>query len=411
MKDDGLLNYIKQHHFALFEMLLEAKQKGLVVLDAGEDSLSATHGLYKAYPGLQGILNKIVDDWVNRKMHPKQTSTAGSNTADPRLAAVHQLFDTILAPQSVWNMNALSLVDRIAIDGNRVHIALRLLVEDAAEKTSLQNTITEKLKLHAFDAVEIQFVPNCLEGVGIKDVKKVLLVASGKGGVGKSTIAYYLAKALASTNLKVGLLDADISGPSLPTLIGALPRPAVKGNGILAPILYQNIKLMSPGFLVERDKAIDWRGPVVSGEVVQLLHQVDWGQLDYLIVDLPPGTSDVALTLAHHVWDASVLFVATAHPLTVADVTRAVDFFRQRDFNCLGFINNMRDLACPHCKTDLPLFDEVVDLSMELDLPCLATLPFIKQPEDFLMYLNPITVYLKNNLGVMEAAEQCEEMA
>ena len=174
----------------------------------------------------------------------------------------------------------------------------------------------------------------------IPGVKNVIAVGSGKGGVGKSTMAAAIAYGLRAYGSKVGLMDADVYGPSIPHLVGAVGRPMAVGERIM-PIETNGLKLMSMGFLLEPERAVIMRGPMLHGIMQQFLHQVDWGQLDYLVIDLPPGTGDVPLTLAQSLPLTGAVVVCTPQEVALLDATRAVSMFRQLKVPLLGMIENM----------------------------------------------------------------------
>jgi ATP-binding protein involved in chromosome partitioning len=190
----------------------------------------------------------------------------------------------------------------------------------------------------------------------IEGVAKIIAVASGKGGVGKSTTACNLALGLAHLGLKVGVLDADLFGPSMPRLFGITHKPSLAGDGQrLMPILKFGVKVMSIGFLVDDNSAIVWRGPMVISALNQFLRDVDWGELDVLVVDMPPGTGDVQLTMAQNVPLAGAVIVSTPQDLSLIDARRAIAMFKQVETPLLGIVENMSYFLCPHCggRTDV----------------------------------------------------------
>jgi ATP-binding protein involved in chromosome partitioning len=190
----------------------------------------------------------------------------------------------------------------------------------------------------------------------LPSVKNVVLVGSGKGGVGKSTVAVNLAVALQQTGATVGLLDADIYGPSIPIMMGdARPEISPEEQKLL-PIQAHGIKVMSIGYLVDPDVAMVWRGPMLNGAVIQLLQDVLWGELDYLIIDLPPGTGDVQLTIAQKITVTGAVVVTTPQAVALADVVRAKQMFDQVSIHTLGVIENMSDFICPSCNASHPIF-------------------------------------------------------
>ncbi|RMF75499.1 MAG: ATP-binding protein, partial [Alphaproteobacteria bacterium] len=193
---------------------------------------------------------------------------------------------------------------------------------------------------------------------GLRDVRHIVAVASGKGGVGKSTVAVNLAVALARQGLAVGLMDADIYGPSAPVLLGLRGKPEVSPARRLVPLEAHGIKAMSMGFLIDPDKAAIWRGPMVAGAVSQLLHDVEWGALDVLVVDMPPGTGDAQLTLVQRARPSGAVIVSTPQDLALADARRAVQMFRRVEVPILGIVENMSVFICPHCGGESAIFGQ-----------------------------------------------------
>jgi ATP-binding protein involved in chromosome partitioning len=180
-------------------------------------------------------------------------------------------------------------------------------------------------------------------------VRHIIAVASGKGGVGKSTTAINLALALSANGLKVGVLDADIYGPSLPRLIGLSGKPETIDGKILKPMERWGLKVMSIGFLVAEETAMIWRGPMVVSAITQMLREVAWGDLDVLVVDMPPGTGDAQLTMAQQVPLAGAVIVSTPQDLALIDARRGVAMFRKVEIPVLGIVENMSYFVCPHC--------------------------------------------------------------
>lgn len=176
----------------------------------------------------------------------------------------------------------------------------------------------------------------------IPGVKKIIAVSSGKGGVGKSTVSSNLAVALAQAGQKVGLLDADIYGPSQPRMMGALhQKPEITANNLIKPVVRHGIKIMSMGFLVEEDMAVVWRGPMLFKAMNQLFYEVEWGDLDILLVDLPPGTGDVQLSMVQKVPVSGAITVCTPQNIALADVKKSIDMFQRVNVPILGVIENM----------------------------------------------------------------------
>jgi ATP-binding protein involved in chromosome partitioning len=184
---------------------------------------------------------------------------------------------------------------------------------------------------------------------GIPGVGAIIAVASGKGGVGKSTVAINLALGLAAQGLRIGILDADIYGPSLPRLLGLNERPQAGADNVLTPLHRYGLKAMSIGFLVEEEAPVIWRGPMVQSALMQMLRQVAWGELDVLVVDMPPGTGDAQLTMAQQVPLAGAVIVSTPQDLALIDARKGLAMFRRVDVPVLGIVENMSFFVCPHC--------------------------------------------------------------
>jgi len=193
------------------------------------------------------------------------------------------------------------------------------------------------------------------ESPGLPGVGAIIAVASGKGGVGKSTLAANLALGLSSLGLKVGLLDADIYGPSVPRLMGLKGKPDVEGK-MLQPLQSWGLKVMSIGFLVEEETPMIWRGPMVMSAISQLLKEVAWAPLDILVVDMPPGTGDAQLTMAQQVPLAGAVIVSTPQDLALIDARRGIAMFQKVNVPVLGVVENMSYFLCPHCGTRSDIF-------------------------------------------------------
>ena len=191
----------------------------------------------------------------------------------------------------------------------------------------------------------------------LADIRHVIAVASGKGGVGKSTVAVNLAIALQRSGLRVGLLDADIHGPSLPRMLGLDQRPEVVGKR-MTPLVAWGITCMSMGFLVPERQAMIWRGPMVMGALEQLMGDVDWPALDVMVVDMPPGTGDVQLTMAQRVDLAGAVIVSTPQDIALVDARRGIDMFGRTNVPILGLVENMSVFCCPNCGHRTAIFGE-----------------------------------------------------
>jgi ATP-binding protein involved in chromosome partitioning len=191
---------------------------------------------------------------------------------------------------------------------------------------------------------------------GIPGVEAIIAVASGKGGVGKSTLAVNLALGLAALGLKVGMLDADIYGPSLPKLLAIRERPQTIGGNRLKPITRYGLTVMSIGFLIEEETPMIWRGPMVMSALTQMLREVEWGQLDVMVVDMPPGTGDAQLTMAQQVPLKGAVIVSTPQDLALIDARRGISMFNRVNVPVLGIVENMSYFVCPQCGTRSDIF-------------------------------------------------------
>lgn len=213
----------------------------------------------------------------------------------------------------------------------------------------------------------------------IEGVKHVLLVGSGKGGVGKSTVSINLAYSLKQLGHKVGLLDSDIYGPSIPRMVGALNQPPqLNDDKKLNPIVRYGVKLMSIGFLIDETSSVVWRGPMLFKAMDQFFRDVDWGDLDFLIIDLPPGTGDVPLTIAQKIPVSGSLIVSTPQNISLIDAKKAVDMFHQVNVPLLGVVENMSYMLLPGSDEKVQLFPkgELDQYLSELEIDKLAEVPF-----------------------------------
>jgi ATP-binding protein involved in chromosome partitioning len=208
-------------------------------------------------------------------------------------------------------------------------------------------------------------------------VKSVIAVASGKGGVGKSTTAVNLALALSNLGHRVGILDADIYGPSLPRLLGLFDRPDATEDKKLIPLEKYGLKCFSIGFMIAEAAPLIWRGPMVQSALTQLIRDVAWGELDYLVLDLPPGTGDVQLTLSQLGILTGVVIVSTPQDLALIDAHKALQMFRKVDVPVLGIIENMSVFVCPNCGHSCEIFSHggARDEATKMELPFLGEVP------------------------------------
>ena len=263
---------------------------------------------------------------------------------------------------------SLGLISGLVVKDRMVHLAIDTTAEHAEEMEpvrlacqkavaslpgvlSVTAVLTEQVAAGSSDAAAPETGSESL-GIGA-----IIAVASGKGGVGKSTTAVNLALALTRLGKSVGILDADIYGPSVPRMMGIDRQPSMNAQNRLVPLENYGVKCMSMGFLMEVEDPVIWRGPMVTGALSQLLGDVEWAPLDILIVDLPPGTGDAQLTLVQQVPLAGAIIVSTPQDIALLDARKGLNMFRQVEVPILGLIENMSYFKCPHCGERTDIFD------------------------------------------------------
>ncbi len=208
-------------------------------------------------------------------------------------------------------------------------------------------------------------------------VRRIIAVASAKGGVGKSSVAVNLALALKARGLKVGLLDSDVYGPSVPTMLGLQEMPEVTEDRMIHPVMSHGLQVISMGLFMAPDQPVMWRGPLVFSAIRQFLKEVQWSELDYLVVDMPPGTGDAQLTLVQQVPLSGVVMVTTPQEVALSDVRRGVKMFRDVDVPVLGIVENMSYFVCPDCSSEHDIFGRGggAEVAKQFELPLLAEIP------------------------------------
>ena len=286
-------------------------------------------------------------------------------------------------PELGRDLVSLGMIKDIQVRNSAVAFTLELTTPACPLKSELKKAAEEAVRaIPGVKDVQVNLSSKVPRGAGLPEkqqipgVSNIIAVASGKGGVGKSTVAVNLAVALAQTGAKVGLLDADIYGPSIPIMMGVHEQPTSDGKKLF-PIERHGVKLMSIGFLVPQDAAVIWRGPMVMRAVEQLLYDVDWGELDYLVVDLPPGTGDAQLTLAQKVPVMGAVIVTTPQDVALVDAAKGVNMFQEVKVPILGIVENMSYFVCPHCegRTDLFSHGGGSRVAEKLGVPFLGEIP------------------------------------
>jgi ATP-binding protein involved in chromosome partitioning len=251
----------------------------------------------------------------------------------------------------------LGILSEIVINKGKVYFALTVPQRDAKAYEPIRKSAETVVKaLPGVAAAMVTLTADTKEDAeksasdrGIGGIKHIIAVASGKGGVGKSTTAVNLALGFLENGLRVGVLDSDIYGPSMPRLLAIKSKPELIGDNLLAPIEKYGLKVMSIGFLVEEETPMIWRGPMVISALTQMLKDVAWGELDMLVVDMPPGTGDAQLTMAQQVPLAGAVIVSTPQDLALIDARKGLNMFRKVNVPVLGIVENMSTFICPHC--------------------------------------------------------------
>ncbi|MBI4354921.1 MAG: Mrp/NBP35 family ATP-binding protein [Candidatus Omnitrophica bacterium] len=307
-------------------------------------------------------------------------------TQDAVLSALRAVQD----PELLQDVVSLGMVKALTIDGSRVSFLLELTTPACPLKAQIEAAATEAVKrVPGVTEVAIRMGANVRRGGSavatgqvpgaaplIPQVKNTIAVASGKGGVGKTTVAVNLAVALAKTGAQVGLMDGDIYGPNVPLMMGITDLPTAEGDRIVPP---QNhgVKVISMTFFTKGDDAVIWRGPMLHKAILQFLGQVAWGELDYLVIDLPPGTGDVQLSLSQAIPLTGAVIVTTPQEVSLMDVRKAIKMFQKVEVPLLGLVENMSGYTCTSCGHQEPIFgqDGGRRLAETLALPFLGAVP------------------------------------
>ena len=301
---------------------------------------------------------------------------------------VRDALRTVLFPNFRRDIVTLGMVGDVAIEGDTVRIHLRPGTDKPEVLQQLSRAIeaavgrqpgVARIDLHVAGAEEGRGRDPFAGRAALPGVAHIVAVSSAKGGVGKSTVAVNLACALAAGGRRVGLVDADVYGPSVPMMLGTDARPRVTPAKRILPVEAHGLKLVSMAFFLDEKSPVIWRGPIVMGIVRQFLRDVEWGALDVLVVDLPPGTGDAPLTLVQQVPLSGAVVVTTPQDVALLDVARGIAMFRQVSTPVLGVVENMSGYVCPACGTEDPVFGAggAETLATRTGVPLLARIPIV----------------------------------
>jgi ATP-binding protein involved in chromosome partitioning len=295
--------------------------------------------------------------------------------------AVRAALAMIEDPDLKRNLVALNMIRDLTVTDGVARFSLVLTTSACPVKQQLEDQCrAAATSVAGITRAEIQVTAEVPKGANMAEslpgVRHLIGVGSGKGGVGKSTVTVNLACALARTGAKVGLLDADIYGPSVPTMMGISRQPYVI-NKKMIPLEAHGVKMISMGFLLDERQPVIWRGPMIVSALKQLINDVTWGELDYLLIDLPPGTGDIQLTLAQTVPLAGVVVVSTPQAVALADVRRSIAMFDKVKIPLFGIVENMSEFICPSCGHSEPIFGTggAEREAHELQIPFLGRIP------------------------------------
>jgi ATP-binding protein involved in chromosome partitioning len=321
----------------------------------------------------------------DRKMGFLPKRDQGDTITQEQVLAV---LGTVQEPELGGDLVSRKMIKNVDIKGGTIAVTVELTTPACPLKDQISDECEAAVRtIPGVSEVQIDFTAQVRQAAGIPDqeaipgVAHVLAVAAGKGGVGKSTVAANLAVALAQEGAQVGLLDADVFGPSVPTMLGAKGQPEAfqmdNGESGIVPLQAHGIKLMSIGFMIDESQPVIWRGPMVTQLLRQFLYNVSWAPLDYLVIDMPPGTGDVALTLAQSLPLTGAVIVTTPQTISTIDVVKAIQMFQRVNVASLGIVENMSYFVAPDTGKRYDIFGTggAERLAQQLDLPLLGQIP------------------------------------
>ena len=297
---------------------------------------------------------------------------------------VLEKLSTVIDPDLKKDIVSMGMIKDLELNDGNLKFTLELTTPACPFNVEIEDDVRKAIaditELKNFD---LKVTAKVMEGRSLEDdmgmttVKNIIGVASGKGGVGKSTVSSNLAVALSKLGLKVGLLDADIHGPSQPRMMGVSKRPASPDGKTIIPLKAHGVTMMSLGLMLKEDEAVIWRGPMLMGALQQMLNQVEWGQLDVLLIDLPPGTGDVQLTLSQKTEVSGAIIVSTPQDVALLDARKAINMFERMEVPIIGMIENMSSYHCPKCGHEAHIFGHggAQDDAKKFNLPFLGEIP------------------------------------
>jgi ATP-binding protein involved in chromosome partitioning len=286
-------------------------------------------------------------------------------------------------PEIGRDLVSLGMVKQIDINGSVVDLTVELTTPACPLKAKIESDIVDGLEALGATAVRVDWASNVKRSFGgpaadlIPGVKNTIAVASGKGGVGKSTIAVNLAVSLARDGARVGLLDADITGPNVPLMMGTVGSHVTGASGRVNPVTSHGVKMMSIQYFLTGDAPVIWRGPLIHSAIQQFLRDVEWGELDYLVVDLPPGTGDAALSISQLIPLSGAVIVTTPQEVSLMDARKAIAMFTKVNVRTIGVVENMSGFVCPDCGSEHDIFGSGggTTIARELELEVLGRIP------------------------------------
>ncbi len=298
-------------------------------------------------------------------------------------ADVMRALSTVRDPDLGRDLVSLGMIENVAIQGDAVSFTVVLTTPACPLKGQIESDCRRAVSaIPGVRDVAIKMDSRVVAGRGPKgkqslpNVRNVIAVGSGKGGVGKTTVAVNLALALAEAGAHVGIMDADVTGPNVPLMLGAGGEPRSRDNKIV-PLVSYGVKVISIAFFVPEGTPVIWRGPMVGGAIQQFYNDVEWGDLDYLIVDLPPGTGDASLSLAQLISLSGVVIVSTPQDVALMDATKSLKMFEKLEAPILGIVENMSYFICPHCNEHVDIFGHggAEKAADRLNVPFLGRVP------------------------------------